>query len=419
MPRAENINPAILVWARETAGLSMDEAAERLGLSNSTRSTASEKLQALETGQEHPTRNQLVKIASTYRRPLTAFYMPAPPVAEDRGEDFRTLSGPVAIQEAALLDALIRDIRARHDMVRSIIEDDDGFSPLRFVGTTRITEDIEAVAQRIKEALSISDDRELRRGRNTPDDLFAELRARVERIGVFVLLAGNLGTHHTNISEKVFRGFAIADALAPFIIINDQDAKAARSFTLIHELVHIFVGSTGVSGAPTTVAPRTPLARVEKFCNDVAGEVLLPRAVLPQVRRLDDAEDVIDLAAGIADVWKVSEAMVAYRLWQAGRMSGETYGEVVAIYSARWQAFRDRAREAAREEERSGPSYYTVRRHRLGTALLSLVGRTLRANEVTHTKAAKMLGVKTSGVEPLLAGVEGLGGPPPIVRGRD
>ena len=77
------------------------------------------------------------------------------------------------------------------------------------------------------------------------------------------------------------------------------------------------------------------------------------------------------------------------------------------MYASRWSQFRERRREQAREaESSSGPSYYTVRKHRLGSALVNLVGRTLRANELTHTKAAKVLGVKPSNVEPLLRGVE-------------
>jgi hypothetical protein len=57
---------------------------------------------------------------------------------------------------------------------------------------------------------------------------------------VFVLLVGDLGSHHSPLSQEVFRGFALADKRVPFIVINDQDAKTARSFTLIHELTHIF-----------------------------------------------------------------------------------------------------------------------------------------------------------------------------------
>lgn len=136
MARAENINPAILVWARETAGLTLPEAAERLGLSSSTRGTAEEKLVALESGDVKPTRNQLLKIATVYRRPLTSFYRSRPPVVAERGEDFRTIAGDVSREEAALLDALLRDIRARQDMVRAILDED--VRRLTFVGSMTI-----------------------------------------------------------------------------------------------------------------------------------------------------------------------------------------------------------------------------------------------------------------------------------------
>jgi Zn-dependent peptidase ImmA (M78 family) len=83
------------------------------------------------------------------------------------------------------------------------------------------------------------------------------------------LLIGNLGSHHTTIDVTTFRGFALSDDVAPFIVINDQDAQAAWSFTLLHELTHLWLGQTGVSGARAE-------QKIERFCNDVAGEVLLP-----------------------------------------------------------------------------------------------------------------------------------------------
>ena len=60
---------------------------------------------------------------------------------------------------------------------------------------------------------------------------------------------GDLGSHHTTIDVKVFRGFALADRFAPFVVINDKDAAEAWSFTLLHELCHLFLGETGVSAA--------------------------------------------------------------------------------------------------------------------------------------------------------------------------
>ncbi len=88
--------------------------------------------------------------------------------------------------------------------------------------------------------------------------------------GIFVLLIGNLGSHHTALDVELFRGFALSDKVAPFVVIaNDQDSEQAWSFTLLHELAHIWLGQTGVSsGRPTSA--------IETFCNDVAGRVLLP-----------------------------------------------------------------------------------------------------------------------------------------------
>ncbi len=86
-------------------------------------------------------------------------------------------------------------------------------------------------------------------GNNAETGKFELLRKKPEAAGVFVLLIGNLGNYLTTIDLEMFRGFALADEVAPFVIINDQDAKTAWSFTLLHELVHLWLGQTGVSGA--------------------------------------------------------------------------------------------------------------------------------------------------------------------------
>lgn len=47
MSVGEAINPVVLAWARETAGLSIEEAAHKIGLTSGTRATAAEKLEAM------------------------------------------------------------------------------------------------------------------------------------------------------------------------------------------------------------------------------------------------------------------------------------------------------------------------------------------------------------------------------------
>jgi Zn-dependent peptidase ImmA (M78 family) len=410
--QVDGINPAVLEWARKTAGLSIEDAAHRIGLSTGQKESAAEKLDAIERGDRGPTPAQLARMAAAYHRPLLSLYMGEPPRPTDRGEDFRTMVAPVASDEAARLDALVRDIRARHAILRDLMSDDDDVAPRLFVGSLPLTTPVKQAVSNIRGALGVLDEDELRRAASRPDQLFAEVRRRVEALGVFVILLGDLGNYRTAISSSVFRGFALADDLAPVIVINDQDAKSAWTFTLVHELVHLFVGSTGISGAPTTVQPYTPAARIERFCNDVAGEFLLPDHALARIAKVETAKSVIELAGMLADTWKVSTAMAAYRLWRAGKTDQTAYGEAVRMLAERWRLHRQREKDKAREND-SGPNYYVVRRHRLGDALLEVVGRNLRADTITHTTAARVFGVRPGAVEGLLAGVPGLGSPRP------
>ena len=113
------VNPAILTWTRESAGLALGEAATRVGLRDTKHSSAEDRLAALEAGQGEPTRATLLKMAKTYRRPLLTFYLAVPPPRADRGEDFRTLPEDQRAESAAAVDALLRDVRGRQGAIRA------------------------------------------------------------------------------------------------------------------------------------------------------------------------------------------------------------------------------------------------------------------------------------------------------------
>ena len=399
MQRAANINPSMLVWARQAAGLSEEQAARNVGLSTSRGSTAVEKLVAIESGEAHPTRGQLMRFAEAYHRPPTVFYLASAPAPAHRGEDFRTMSGPPpSPREAALLDALLRAIRVRQSMVRAALEDDEDVAKPNFEGKLSLDDAVPDAVEKLRDVLGVSSSDWSRR---RTFDSFKFLRARLERSGAFVLLAGDLGSYQTAISESVFRGFALVDPVAPFVVINHQDAKAARSFTLLHELAHICLGVTGVSAAPPSTPSSGTHDRIEFFCNDVASEFLLPSGAISLSRRIGHLDDAQALISEIAQNWQVSETMVAYRLWRAGRVKRDIYRQLHALYASRWEDEKRRNRAQMAERE-GGPNYYAVRRHQLGNALLSFVRHHLQTEELSHTKAARILGVKPGSVERLL-----------------
>lgn len=384
------VNPDILRWARETAGLTLDEASKKLQISDKKGVTASERLAALEAGEDQPTRPLLVKMAKQYRRPLLVFYLSAPPPKGNRGQDFRTLPDKHPQLSYALVDALIRDVQSRQSIIRAVLEDEDEDFPLPFVGSMKISDGVPAVLKSIKKELDI--DIADYRNQPTNNDAFAFLRAKVESIGIFVLLIGNLGSHHTAISLDAFRGFAIADKVAPFIVINDQDSKAAWSFTLIHELAHIWLGQTGISNLNSN-------KEVEKFCNEVAGQFFLPKEELLQIdiNSIDDFDDIKKTVSEFAQTKNISSSMIAYSLLLAGIINHKTWSRLDKAYRELWLDRKEEQRSKARKQK-SGPDYYVVRRHRIGANLITLVQRMMSAGAITTVKAGKVLGVKAKNV---------------------
>jgi Zn-dependent peptidase ImmA (M78 family) len=386
------IQPKILTWARTTAGLSFEDAAHALRLTGARGKTGVQRLENMELGEEEPSRPLIGKMAKVYRRPLLVFYLAEPPRKGERGQDFRTLPGPEKLNPE--LDALVRDIKARQGIIRSMLEDDQA-EPLDFIGSASMETPVTAMAGQIAERLQFNLG-QYRTAKN-PDGAFSYLRARIEASGVSVLLLGNLGSFHTNMPVDVFRGFALADKIAPLVVVNDQDARTAWSFTAVHELAHLWLGQTGISGRDTE-------NQIERYCNDVAGEFLLPVTELGQLApsvHLSVAT-IAEQIGTFAEERRVSRAMVAYKLYRARMIGKTTWAALDGHFREQWQAYKQREAEMNKKAE-GGPNYYVVRRHRIGDALRSLVPRSLDEGAITYTKASRVLGAKPRNVEPLLS----------------
>ena len=389
------VNPEILVWARETAGLTLEGAATKVGIRDAYGIAAVDRLAALERGENEPTRPVLVKMAQHYRRPLLAFYLAEPPPQGARGADFRRLSVPRRAETEALIDALVRNVRSRQGMVRSVLETEDEAVPLPFVGS--LSQSSSASDARNGLCSVLSHDLTVREyyAQRSPEDAFALLRSKVEAAGVFVILKGDMGSYQSAIDVDVFRGFAIADNIAPFVVINDNDSIPAWSFTLLHEVVHLLLGQTGISGGAH------PATESERFCNNVAAEWMLPAETLPQVEIDRDVTVQQQRIGEFARPRNLSHTMVAYRLLRSGRLDQQTFEQLRMVFREQWQTARDRRRVRARETD-GGPNYYVVRRHRVGQALLGFTSRMLETDALSMTKAARILDTGPVQVDKLL-----------------
>ena len=224
------VNPEILTWARQTAGLTREEAVRKLGIRNARGMAAVDRLAALEAGENEPTRPLLIKMAKQYRRPLLTFYLRSPPRKADRGADFRSLPrGPLHRGRSPLGRTSSGCQGSPEHGAMSAGGKKRKTEPAPFVGARTIADGTarrpssrwSGCSELITGTIALSE---------MPGLHSRLLREHAEAAGVFVMLKGDLGSHHTAIEVETFRGFAIADDIVPFVVINDRDSPSAWSF---------------------------------------------------------------------------------------------------------------------------------------------------------------------------------------------
>ena len=148
------------------------------------------------------------------------------------------------------------------------------------------------------------------------------------------MVNGCVGNDTTRILDtEEFRGFAIPDRWAPLIFINAADSRSARLFTLAHELAHIWLGNAAISNlAPQKAASGQ---ETEKWCNAVAGELLVPEQELRQAcRELGDVENE-KAVMKLRRRFRVSATVILIRLRAIGRIAAEWCDRQIAIINAR------------------------------------------------------------------------------------
>lgn len=285
-----------------------------------------------------PTLKQLEDFARLTHTAFGYFFLPQPPELELPVPDFRTL-GDEALAEPSsdLLDTLFL-CQQRQDWYRDHARI-HGLPALAFVGSAGVQDAPMAVAQRLRETLDLST--EARRQLPTWTEALRQLIAKAEDAGVMVMVSSVVGSNsHRKLDVGEFRGFALADDLAPLVFLNGADSKAAQMFTLAHELAHVWLGATGVSDTQAGQVPEQP---TERWCNQVAAELLMPLDELRTAhqRNVPIASEIQRLARE----FKVSTLVALRRLFDAGFINRDSL----------WQHYREEQDRLRTLKERSSP----------------------------------------------------------------
>jgi Zn-dependent peptidase ImmA (M78 family) len=363
MMRVE-VKPTLLRWARYRAGLDLDDLAGRFP-----------RLADWESGERHPTIRQLEEFAKATRTPVGYLFLPEPPTERVPIPDFRTIgSRRIEHPSPDLLDTIYL-CQQRQEWYRDFARS-QGDESLRFVGSATLRNDVQETATLLRDQLGF--DLEARRQMPTWTEALRRFIEQADAIGVLVMVNGVVSNNnYRKLDPDEFRGFALSDPLAPLVFINGADTKAAQMFTLAHEIAHIWLGQSALSDIPPISKPTHD---VERWCNEVAAELLVPLAVLrSEIRRNEELRDALDR---LARRFKVSTLVILRRIHDAGVLKKEQF----------WRAYQQELDRLSAIAKSSGGDFYLTQAARVGKRFARALVTSTLEGQTLHRDAFRLLG---------------------------
>ncbi len=362
--------PELLDWARERASLTPIELARRMGISKVERVE-----EWLRTG-ELPLK-KLEEIALRTHVPLGYLFLAEPPDEPLPVPDFRTVdANGVRRASPELIDTLY--VCAQRQAWYTEYLNEAGVAGPTFLGKFTHQSDPNLVAANIREVVGWT--AEARAAETNLELVVGKFAAAIEEAGILVMRNGVVGNNtHRPLLPNEFRGFAMFDPVAPLIFVNAADAKVAQMFTLAHELAHIWIGQSAL--LDVKIVTDKP---IERFCNQVAAEVLVPATEFAtEWRGLD--EGGVELQR-LSRKFRVSRFVILIRARESGLIT-------MAEYLVREDA--ERGREIRPQGDAGGGgNFYFTQRSRLGRKFTRAVMFSARTGKTLMRDAYDLLGVK-------------------------
>jgi Zn-dependent peptidase ImmA (M78 family) len=379
------INSEVLRWARERAGLSIDQLTKNF--------VDTSRIRSWENSTSLPTLAQAETLATKLRIPLPILLLDQPPKIPLPIPDLRTLDSLSPGNPTPEFVDTVNDAVVRQSWYREYVLTESA-RPLAFVGQFNPTDNVSTVARSIRTVLQL--DERLRLQCRTWQDFLSKFVQRADSAGIIVMR--NSVFRHDNTRRLLvdeFRGFAISDAYAPLVFVNSRDAKAAQIFTLAHELAHIWLGATGISNPDPRKRRADFNAVLERTCNEIAAEVLVPQDSFLRLWSVDKTTDAN--VKQVAAHYRVSSMVALRRANDLGKINAEEFKRKIAAEYARFRAMEKEEQEK-KEEERSG-NFWNLFAMRNGQRFTDAVANAARREAIPFIYASHLLGVKASTLE--------------------
>lgn len=272
----EKVNPAMILLARESRGMSQPALAEATGLSQP-------KLSRIQNGQLNVSDADLDKIATALRYPLSFFRQGGPSMTAGATCVYHRKLQSLGVGESKRVHATLDIIRMQIGAMYRSVPLEPRKHPIPRL-------DIDAFDGKADHIAGL-----VRSHWRLPGGPISNVTAMLEDAGVIVVRA-RLGT------DKIDAMSQVSDELPPVIFVNADKPTDRMRYTLCHELGHLVMHTEAFED-------------IETQANLFASELLMParefRAELvPPIN--------LQKLAALKPRWKVSIAAMLYRARQLG-----------------------------------------------------------------------------------------------------
>lgn len=341
------INPEMMKWARISAGFSIEEAKKKI----------TTKLEEIESGEISPTLRQLYKAAKQYQRPVQIFNFKKPPKDYRIPHDFRRYKSGT---EKSLSHYNILEIRKSHYKRKIALQLSDyaNDKPFPLLGISSINDDVDLLANRIREYIGISLDEQFSWNHPKHADALNSWIEAFEEKGILVFQISYHGSVK-KIYKIEFDGFCIKEETLPVIATNRTNYKNRQIFTLFHELAHLCVRTEAICNMAEYRDYKSQDQDVEVFCNEVASATLVPSASFIEedtfIQKKNNEYWTDEELRLISHKYSVSRYVILNRLRTLGKISVDLFWKMKAEMD---EAFRKKEEEEeARRKKQEKPGY--------------------------------------------------------------
>ncbi|PIP14694.1 hypothetical protein COY13_02520 [Candidatus Roizmanbacteria bacterium CG_4_10_14_0_2_um_filter_36_35] len=366
------INPALLKWARETIGLSVEMAAKKINVD-------SDVLKKWEEGIIETPTKKIKKLSEVYKRPTTVFLMNNIP-DENISKKFRQLlysninsfSTPtlMAIRKAIRIQTLAKDILETND---------NNF--IKEISKLKLIDSYEKISEKLIESLGLNEDII-----SKPKNVFEQLnmwKNSIEAKGIYILEVG------FPVSEA--KGFAIYDKKVPVIVLNTNDYPHSRIFTLLHELSHFIYGEDAIDDEYSLMNFSTD-DKLEIKCNYLAGSILVPSLYLKNkitFLNLNIKNDINTTLEVLARIFNVSQQVILRRIFISDYLNKDQFNSI--NYDLRESFLHSEVRE-----KKTGGNFYIKFLKNNSRSFIYDVLEAYRINKISHFDVMDYLNLKSS-----------------------